>query len=640
MFFIAAIPAVLSLLLTPLVVRFASAIGAIDLPNERKIHKNPTPRLGGIAIYLSFFLSLALFFNWPLNHQLALFFESGKAVWLLGALLLVFSLGIWDDLRALNPGKKFLVQVLAATIVYAGGFRISTVTDFFGSGHFDLGALDYPMTVLWIVGVTNAFNLIDGLDGLASGIAVIAALTMCAVSFFIGELTTACMALVLAGAVLGFLPYNFNPARIFLGDSGSLLIGFTLAVFSMESSTKGTTAFAILVPVLALGLPIMDTLLSMARRVLSSLLPETKSLHGVGSKLHSMFLPDKKHVHHQLMAMGLSHRSVVLILYVVSCAFGLVAFAVTVSNNVGASLILVAVGLATFSGIKHLRYKEMAILSNGVLLPLYEWPVLNRALFQGFLDLGFSGIAFALAYYLTLDETLIAGEFLYLAPIVCGVQPLVFFFSGLYKGSLRHLGVGDLLKITKTVALAVLVTGVVLAILPEPRHFISTKTLIADFFILLTLVLGTRSSFHVLNYQFQREKKRGKGILIYGAGANGVLTLQKILMDDDFVLNPLGFLDDNPDLEGKNVNGYPIFGGHWKLPRLLRKTTVEEIIIASESLHPEILDRVKRVARDNRVTIRRSKLLLEEIPTEKRANTNERPAVLLHHYEGPENLRA
>src|SRR5689334_4906029 len=257
------IPLVLSLILTPLVIRLAKRIGAIDQPNERKVHKFPIPRLGGVAIYASFLLSLVLYFY--INPALRPFslMEPHTGVMLAASLTLVVILGIWDDVRQLTPGKKFFFQFLAAAMVYAAGFRISSITHPFSANLLHLGWFDFPATILWIVLITNAFNLIDGLDGLASGVAFIVSLTICTISFIQGDLATAMLALLLAGSVLGFLRYNFNGARIFLGDSGSLFLGFSLAILSMVSSTKGSTAFSMMVPMLALGLPIMDMMLSM-----------------------------------------------------------------------------------------------------------------------------------------------------------------------------------------------------------------------------------------------------------------------------------------------------------------------------------------------------------------------------------------
>lgn len=611
------IPLCLSLLLTPVVIWLAPRIGAVDLPNARKIHSQPMPRLGGAAICMSFMLSLVLLFlivpDMPFFTPAFLH----KGGMLVASLLLVFALGIWDDIKTLNPGQKFLVQVLAATLVYLAGFRISAVTNLLGTGLLDIGFLDYPATVLWIVGVTNAINLIDGLDGLASGVSLIAFLTIGAISFLKDDLITAMIMLVLAGAVMGFLRYNFNPARIFLGDSGSLFIGFALASLAMQSETKGSTAFAILVPVLALGLPIMDTLLAMTRRLLHAMLPEEKSHSGsLLHKLHAMFLPDRQHIHHQLIAKGLRHRHAVLLLYLVSCAFGIGALAVTVANNMVASLILIAVAMAMFVGIRQLHYKEMAILHNGILLPLYEWPVMNRALLKGFFDLGFSCVAFAMAYFLTFRDAqaMLEPPFFSTLAAVGGIQLIVFYLSGLYKSSYRYLGIGDLLKIAKNVILAVLVIGFALMLHPKTYPF---TIFVLDFYFLLSLIVGTRVSFYVLNRLFRQESRdrEGRYVLIYGADDTGLLTLQQILNDETLDLAPIGFLDEAPRLEGKRLDGLPIYS-HWKLHRLLNTHKIDQILLPRDTISPEVFRRLSQVANRYGIIIKRSKVHLEDLSSD------------------------
>jgi UDP-GlcNAc:undecaprenyl-phosphate GlcNAc-1-phosphate transferase len=611
------IPLLLSLFLTPFVIRYALHIGVLDQPNERKIHKYPIPRLGGLAIYTSFFaaLLLSMYFDPSLHPFSSMPPHTG--VMLVISLTLVLILGIWDDVRPMTPGRKFIWQFIAATIVYVAGFRISSITHPFNVNLLNLGFLDFPVTILWIVGITNAFNLIDGLDGLASGVACIVSLTICTVSLLKGDMTTAMLALLLAGAVLGFLRYNYNGARIFLGDSGSLFIGFLLAILSMMSSTKGSAAFSILVPVLALGLPIMDTLLSMMRRLLRSIFPEQKEMKSLLGKLVVMFLPDRGHIHHQLIARGLSHKNVVLLLYVVSCVFGIGAFAVTATNNLSMTPVLITIGIATFIGVSQLRYKEMGMLRNGVLLPLYEWPILNSSIFQGFLDLGFIILAYSASCFLAFrsqGEMHFDTAFIRTLMLISGIQLGVFYVSGLYKGTFRQMGMGDLLKIFKTAILSVIITWIIFAFFPRLGNTVNVTIVILDFYFLLSFVLGVRISFHVLNYLSRRDQSEGKKkILIYGADARGALAMQQVLGDEGLRLCPVGFLDDNPHLEGKRLNGYPIFGGHWKLQRLINKMQVDEILITNQAIRPEILNRLIVVSRERGVALRTYTLRMEDL---------------------------
>jgi UDP-GlcNAc:undecaprenyl-phosphate GlcNAc-1-phosphate transferase len=610
------IPILISLLVTPWVIRYATRIGAMDRPNERKIHHRPVPRLGGLVIYVSFFVSLGILQILNPESLDLISLPPTKGVMLTIALVLVLGLGIFDDLRPRTPAQKLIVQLVAGTLAYIAGFRFGGVTDPLGRGLLNLGILEYPATLVWIVGITNAFNLIDGLDGLAGGVGVIASFTIFGIALLKNDMSTAIMALIMAGAVVGFLRYNFNPARIFLGDSGSLFLGFALAVFSLQSSTKGSTALAILVPILALGLPIMDTLLSMLRRLLGSLLPEKTRSKPFLRKLTSMFLPDSGHIHHQLMAQGFSHRTAVLLLYLVSCAFGIVAFAITLANGVGASLILIGVMVATIIGVRQLHYKEMAVLRNGILLPIYDWHLMNRRFFQGFLDLAFILIAYASAFLAANHGTLsveMQQKLLVTLTLVGGIKLIVFYLSGQYKGTFRHLGIGDVIRTVKTVVLAEVIAGIVLAFLPEPWRLRDVPLLLFDFYFLLSLVGGIRISFNVLTYFFRREHNGGKHVIIYGADAHGNLALQHILSDQTLNMSPVGFLDDSPQLEGKRLDGYPIYGGHWKLPRLLKTMKIDQILIANGTVQPEILRRLKEVAKAHSIPVLRLRMQLDDV---------------------------
>ncbi len=620
-------PLLIALAITPAVIWFATRIGALDQPNERKVHTAPTPRLGGIAIYISFCISILLTFYFEPRQQVIAALDPHAAVMLVLSLTLVLMLGVWDDLQPLKPGRKFLGQVIAASIVYLAGFRISSITHPFGPETLQLSFLDYPATILWIVGITNAFNLIDGLDGLASGVALIVSLTIFTISYLKGITMSAMMALTIGGAVLGFLPYNFNRARIFLGDSGSLFLGFTLAILSIQSSTKGSTAFSLIVPMLALGLPIMDTLLSMARRLLRSLVHDSGKRESFIQRFVVMFLPDRGHIHHQLIARGFSHRTAVLVLYVVSCVFGLGAFMVTVSNDPTTSGILIAIGIATFIGVSQLRYKEMAVLRNGVLLPLYEWPLMGSSLFQSFLDLAFVVISYTVAYKLTINTGIslrIDHPFIRTLTVLAGIQLSVFSLSGLYKSAYRQFGIADLIKIVKSATIALLISWVVLKVLPKSWSAFNLTLIVLQYYFILTLVTGARVSFHILNFLSRQEKKNGeRKVIIYGADMKGNSLLQQIINDDALHLDPVGFLDEDPLLEGKRLNGYPVFGGHWKFSRLAREKKVHELIITDDGIHPEILKRLEKTSQETGVTIRFYRSRLEEMNPSSRPDSQE-----------------
>lgn len=297
----------LTLFFTPVVKKVAIKIGAVDQPNERKIHQEPMPRMGGVAIYLAYVLTYigVVYFTDAVATNV------GYALLLGGAIIVIT--GIFDDIYELSPKTKVFGQLLAAGVAMYFGLRIQVVSLPFMEESLRIGWLGIPLTILWIIGITNAINLIDGLDGLASGVSGIASLALFFVSVSIGNTMLALMSIILVGSVLGFLRFNFYPAKIFMGDSGSLFLGFFLAVISLLE-LKQVTLVSFVIPMLVLAVPISDTLYAMIRRKLNG---------------QSISTADKLHLHHRLLAMGLSHRKAVLLIYLISAIFAFLAIVIT-----------------------------------------------------------------------------------------------------------------------------------------------------------------------------------------------------------------------------------------------------------------------------------------------------------------------
>jgi len=291
---------VLALILVPISTQLAWKVRAIDFPTTRGVHVNPIPRLGGLAIVLALLISLVLYL--PLDRQIIAF---------IGGLLIVSSVGAIDDIHRLSAKVKFAWQIVAALIfIFAGGGVISNLGDIFGVGRVALGWASIPFTVLVIVGGINTINLSDGLDGLAGGFSVIAACFLALFAFQIGAQDVVVIAVILIGAVLGFLRFNTHPARLFMGDSGSLSLGYSLSALLVLLSNRNVTQLPLVSVVLALALPILDTLLVMGRRI----------YHG-----EHPFSPDKTHLHHRLLSLKLPHSLVVSIMYLIMASFGLAA---------------------------------------------------------------------------------------------------------------------------------------------------------------------------------------------------------------------------------------------------------------------------------------------------------------------------
>ncbi len=330
-----------SLLLTPLSGRIGAKLGALDYPSRRKVHLTPLPRTGGAAVLLCFLIFAALSGYGLLPEQSGRVAFDEKLWTLLAGGLIAFMVGFVDDFRRLRPTIKFLFQLVAATVAYTGGLRIESFLGIPANG--PLCIFCYLVTVFWFVLFMNAINLIDGLDGLAGGITAFACTVMSILAAWNGQSTNAILFAILAGAIVGFLRYNFNPASIFLGDGGCYFLGYMIAGLSVLASTKSQLGATILIPLVALGVPIFDTLFSPLRRFL------------VGK---GMFSPDKSHIHHKLVQMGLSTRRVVLIIYAVSVVLCLSAVAWVNLQNEKAGLLLIFLAVLSIIFVRWLGYFE------------------------------------------------------------------------------------------------------------------------------------------------------------------------------------------------------------------------------------------------------------------------------------------
>jgi len=615
------LPILLSLLITPWVIRFAYKIGATDAPGERKVHTKAIPRIGGLAILLSSGISiLTIFLLFP-GMFTNVSGNSGLVAVLVFCFVSLFALGFLDDLKPLSPEIKFGVQLLLATIIYFAGFKISNITNLLGAGILDVGIIDFPLTIIWIVGITNAFNLIDGLDGLAAGVAVIACISIFIVSAMAYQIDTAVIALIIAGSLIGFLRYNFNPAKIFLGDSGSMLIGFSLALLSIQSTAKITTGFALLFPILVLVLPIADTLVSMIRRLLGSFLernPEGISRSPL-RRLYVMFTPDNSHIHHRILSLGLSHRNTVLVLYFVSVFFAFSAFLFIQINTTARSVtIVIMLGVLLGLCIKKLRYYEIAIFNNGLMMPFYEKWILNRISFVRLADVCFITAAFFLSYALLKSLNPVSVDLLSIENTILWILPLqlmVMWLTGLYREKINPFGIHNILNISASIAYSVGLTAVVFAMMEVLPLVAAIQFLILDFYFLLTFVIGFRMTYQALNFWYNRDKPSGKNVLIYGAGQNGITILHSIINTADNNIKVVGFLDDNPALKGKLIYGFPVLGGHWELAKTYLNKKVDSIYICDESIKNENLIRLKTTAQLKGITVKKLNMSFQDIET-------------------------
>jgi UDP-GlcNAc:undecaprenyl-phosphate GlcNAc-1-phosphate transferase len=338
----------LSFFLTRYIRNLANARGWVSAPGlERHLHQVPLPRIGGVAIYSAFILTIAVarLVSWRYPGL-----DFGFSPRVLESILLpgtlIFLLGVYDDLRGVGPYTKFAVQAIAGGIIFAFGLRVLDIPVLFGGRHFPW-FISLPLTILWVIAITNAFNLIDGLDGLAAGSALFSTLVVFVVALLSGSVLVSLLSLALVGAILGFLRFNFNPATIFLGDSGSLFIGFMLSALALRGTQKAPTVVAIAIPVVSFGLPILETTLSVVRRFISG---------------RPVFTADREHIHHKLLQLGMSHRQVVVVLYGVSGIFALLSLFLLWPTGSTLGLVLAVLGTGIWVGVQHLGYLEFGEL--------------------------------------------------------------------------------------------------------------------------------------------------------------------------------------------------------------------------------------------------------------------------------------
>jgi UDP-GlcNAc:undecaprenyl-phosphate/decaprenyl-phosphate GlcNAc-1-phosphate transferase len=338
-----------SFVLTRYVRDFAADRGWVAAPTqERHLHSSPLPRLGGVAIFLSFSGCMAMAAIFVLrNPRIHAAFSLKGLLTILAPATLVFLLGVYDDLRGVGPYVKFSVQGIAATMLFVGGLRIVNIPVLFGD-HQLPWFVGLAFTILWVVAITNAFNLIDGLDGLAAGSALFSTLVAFVVALLDGPSLVTVMTIALAGSILGFLRYNFNPATIFLGDSGSLFIGFILSALALKGAQKAPTIVAVAIPVVSFGLPILETSLSVLRRLIGG---------------RPVFTADREHIHHKLLQHGLTHRQVVILLYAVSAVFAMLSLFLLWPTGSSLGLVLAVLGIGVWVGVQHLGYLEFGELA-------------------------------------------------------------------------------------------------------------------------------------------------------------------------------------------------------------------------------------------------------------------------------------
>jgi UDP-GlcNAc:undecaprenyl-phosphate GlcNAc-1-phosphate transferase len=530
---------------------------------------------------------------------------SPERIGLLAGSVIVFALGLYDDFRRLTPPAKLVGQILAATVAIFYGYT----TNFFTPRIQNPILAQLPniiLTYIWLVGITNAINLLDNMDGLAGGISLITALIL---SFFFwdaGDLGLVTVSLALAGGVLGFLLYNFPPASIFMGDSGSLFLGFTLAVLAIARQPQASHVFAILgVPTLVFLLPILDTVLVTITRILRG---ESPAKGG------------RDHTSHRLIAFGLTERQAVLVLYGVALLSGLAALAVE-SLEYWLSLVFVPI-LVVLLALLTAYLGRMQVISaeqgstttaqsNKAFARIFGELAYRRRLFEIALDLILIGVAYYLAmltaFGFSVNEALL-DLFLRSLPLAYLAGYLSFFLNGVYRPVWEYLGVSDLINYIKATAGAALILTAAIAIFFSFDVIPVSVVLLFSGYLFIGLT-ATRSSFRILDaLQKKPAPSHVERVLIYGADNSGELAARWILMNPQFGYRAIGFLDSDPFLTGRQIHGINILGGPEDIEAIFARERIDGLVITGEAPGSQQVDALIAACRTNGCWVRVLKL--------------------------------
>jgi len=576
---------VASCALTGVVRLVAPRLGLLDLPRQDRWHRRPVPRVGGLAIYLTVAGSLLSLQRGAASHEARVLLIGGTVAFLVGFL---------DDIVRLENRPKLILLILCALVPALLGVRFELLPPLVGT----------PLAILWILGVTNAFNWLDNMDGVAAGIAAIASANLFALSVLRGGGEAGQEALVVAGAALGFLVHNFPPARVFMGDGGSGFLGFTLATLAVVGPYRNVSnvLLTVLVPALILSVPLFDTAMVTVTRILSR---------------RPLFQGGRDHPAHRLVVMGLPERRAVLFLYGIGALAGSIALAISsmeflagFSLSVVLALAFVALGLV----LAEVRPYEEGMSRNEV--TLLPGPLMNkRWILLTVLDIVLIMVAYISAHLLRFEgriPTEVASEVARTLPLVLGAKMVGLYLFGAYRGVWRYVGLLDAVRLAEgvTAGSVVGVAGLFLWARADGFWF-SRAALVLDWILLLFLVVGSRLFLRLVREYLLSQAANGPRVLIVGAGEEAVLLLRAIRENHGPRYRPVGFVDDDPSKRGMIIQGLSVLGTLRELGELIRKHRVEEVLFADPSCAPEVFAEVADACQAAGVRMRRLGWVLE-----------------------------
>ena len=569
--------ALTALAVVPGVIWASHRLGWVAQPKADRWHRRPTALMGGIGLYLAVSASWLLFAP-----------PSAPVPVMLAGATLMFIAGLVDDLRDISPATKLVAQLAAASLIFYGGLRL------------DLGGvlwLSYLATLLWVVGVTNAVNLLDNMDGLAAGVTAIAAGSLGTLVLLMGDPGTAALAWGICGAALGFLAYNFHPARIFMGDCGSLFLGFSIAALALAVPTVAPTsgvALVFVLPAAVMAVPIFDTTLVTAKRLLS------RRPISQGGRDHSS---------HRLVWLGLSERRAVLTLYAVSMLFGGLAVAFHfLEVYLLVPLLAVAVTALALFGVFLFDVKvyepEVERRTARRLTGMEETDgVFLRTVFRNkrqvlgvVVDMVLVVSALVIAYHLRFDLQLPEGQQKSLGmalPVVVALKLLTLFAAGMYRRMWRYTGSREIVAVIRASTIGSVLSVLGLVLLYRFAGF-SRTLFVLDWVLATTALVASRGALRGLHGYFSAHRIGGRPVLLYGAGGGGSLAVRELGNNPQHGLVPVGFVDDDPSKQRLMMHGLRVLGSGADLARLRASLQVEEVILTATELEPERLAHIRK----------------------------------------------
>ncbi len=600
-FLAVAASAVLALGLTPLVQIVARRYGLVAKPKTDRWHKKPTAMYGGVAIWLSVVVSYLVFIRPATGQQWAHFPGSFLDV-VVGASTFLFLVGLADDFLNTKPYQKLIGQVMGSAFVIYYGLTLPW------TGY---SAVNVALTIFWLIGITNAVNLLDNMDGLASGIAIIAS-GFLALSFLsTGHVMEALLLVTFAGALLGFLVYNSNPASIFMGDCGSMFIGFFLASAALVNVSGGRSRSLVpvlAVPILVLFIPIFDTTFVTILRKLSG---------------RSASQGGRDHTSHRLVALGTSERHAVWMLYGLAALSGFLALLVqsvkldvSLAAIAGFTILLTLLGVY-LAGVKVYDETEEALAANNN--SLYAFLIdlsYKRRIFEVLLDVILILLAYWGAYAVkfgALSGSTAWKLFLRTLPVLVFVKMASFLVMGVYRGLWRYTGLDDLIVFAKAVVLSSVLSVIVVLFAFRFEGFSRTVFLI-DALLMFMFLAGSRLAFRLFRQVIPVTRSaEGRRVLIYGAGDGGELLLRELQNNPGLKYSPVGFLDDDPAKNGKLIHGLRVYAGNGDLMLVCKQHDIEEVLISSTRMREERLHEILDFCREQNILVKRMRITIEDL---------------------------